>query len=319
MRSIPAQKNDNVLLGIGDDAAIVGMAGKQTLVQTIDYISPVVNDPYGFGQVAAANALSDIYAMGGVPGFALNLIGFPVNTLPMRVMEEILRGGADKLQEAGVSIIGGHSYEDHAPKYGLCVTGYLDSDYFVTKKGAEPGDVLILTKPVGIGAITTGIDLQLTPPDLEEKVLEIMTALNKGASEAMMKVGVHACTDVTGFGLLGHLYEMATAGSVSVEIRLSKVPSVSQALELIEQGAISNGTKNNRRMLQDKIKWDSAISDTERWLLYDSQTSGGLLIAVSPEKKEALVSELQRVNCMEAAEIGEIHPGNQEASIHVAK
>jgi len=134
-----------------------------------------------------------------------------------------------------------------------------------------------------------------------------------------MKVGVHACTDVTGFGLLGHLYEMATAGSVSVEIRLSKVPSVSQALELIEQGAISNGTKNNRRMLQDKIKWDSAISDTERWLLYDSQTSGGLLIAVSPEKKEALVSELQRMNCMEAAEIGEIHLGNQEASIHVAK
>lgn len=169
-------------MGIGDDAAIVKPQGQQSLVQTIDYISPVVNDPYAFGQVAAANALSDIYAMGGVPCFALNIIGFPIHTLPMRMMQEILQGGADKLSEAGVSIIGGHSYEDHALKYGLCVTGYLDSEQYVTKKGAKPGDVLILTKPIGIGAVTTGIDLQLTTPLLEEKVLEIMTALNRGAS-----------------------------------------------------------------------------------------------------------------------------------------
>lgn len=277
-----------------------------------------MNDPYAFGQVAAANALSDIYAMGGVPCFALNIIGFPIHTLPMRMMQEILQGGADKLSEAGVSIIGGHSYEDHAPKYGLCVTGYIDSEQYVTKKGAKPGDILVLTKPIGIGAVTTGIDLQLTTPLLEEKVLEIMTALNQGASAAMMKVGVHSCTDVTGFGLLGHLYEMVTASSVSAEIRFSSIPYIPEALDFIEKGAISSGTKNNRRMLEDKIDWDSNISDTVKWLLYDAQTSGGLLMAVPPEKKGALISELKKEKCLAFAEIGEILP-EDETPLRVAK
>lgn len=288
-------------------------------MQTIDYISPVVNDPYGFGQVAAANALSDIYAMGGTPAFVLNIIGFPVNTLPLSIMEEILRGGMDKLLEVGVPIVGGHSYEDHAPKYGMAVTGYLDREHYVTKSGAKTGDVLILTKPIGIGVITTGIDLQLTTPQLEEGVLRIMTTLNNGASEAMMKVGVNACTDVTGFGLLGHLYEIVNSSMVSAEIRLSQVPVIPEAWELAEKQAISNGTRNNQRILREKVEWDQDIPDSTRWLLYDAQTSGGLLIAVSPEKKDLLIEELRKANCIAISEIGQIINRDDDHPIRVKK
>lgn len=305
LRSIPNYSQNQILQGVGDDAAVIRLDSNKALIQTIDYISPVVDDPYGFGQVAAANALSDIYAMGGTPCFALNIIGFPVNTLPMSVMEEILRGGADKLNEVGVPIVGGHSYEDHAPKYGLAVTGSIDPERYVSKKGAKPGDVLVLTKSIGIGAITTGIDIQITTPELEEKVLTIMTTLNQTASEAMMRIGVHACTDVTGFGLLGHLYEMLTASLVSAEISVSRIPVIPEAWEMIRRGAISNGTRNNKRMLQEIVKWESAIPEEAKWLLYDAQTSGGLLMAVPPEKKDLLISELQRSNCV-AAVIGNI-------------
>lgn len=303
LRAIPNQKLASILQGIGEDAAIIRLESRKALVQTIDYISPVVDDPYGFGQVAAANALSDIYAMGGTPSFALNIIGFPVNTLPMSVMQEILRGGADKLSEVGVPIVGGHSYEDHAPKYGLSVTGYIDPDMYVSKNGAKPGDALVLTKPIGIGAITTGIDMQVTTPELEEKVLTIMTTLNKAASEAMMRVGVHAGTDVTGFGLLGHLYEMVTASSVSAEIQLSQIPIIPEAWDMVRRGAISNGTRNNKRMLQEIVKWASGIPEEAHWLLYDAQTSGGLLIAVHRDKQDLLLAELHKSN-VPAAVIG---------------
>lgn len=305
LRSIPNYSQNQILQGVGDDAAVIRLDSNKALVQTIDYISPVVDDPYGFGQVAAANALSDIYAMGGTPSFALNIIGFPINTLPMSVMQEILRGGADKLNEVGVPIVGGHSYEDHAPKYGLAVTGSIDPERYVSKKGAKPGDVLVLTKSIGIGAITTGIDIQITTPELEEKVLTIMTTLNQTASAAMMRIGVHACTDVTGFGLLGHLYEMLTASLVSAEISVSRIPVIPEAWEMIRRGAISNGTRNNKRMLQEIVKWESAIPEEVKWLLYDAQTSGGLLIAVPLNKKDSLIAELQRSDCV-AAVIGNI-------------
>jgi len=261
-------------------------------VQTVDFITPIVDDPYTFGAIAAANALSDIYAMGARPVLALNLVGYPVKTLPMSVLGEILRGGAEKVIEAGASLVGGHSIEDHEPKYGLSVSGLVHPDKVITKRGAQPGDLLVLTKPLGIGIITTGIDRQLVDEETAQEAIHWMLKLNREASEAMQHIRVSAATDVTGFGLLGHLREMLSAGEVGARIELNKVPVLSAAWELAAQDCFPEGSHNNHRYLADFVEYDTSVSPEAELLLCDAQTSGGLLMAVSPEKANDLLELL---------------------------
>jgi len=276
----------------------------------VDYITPVVDDPYDFGMIAAANALSDIYAMGGKPVIALNLIGFPNQSLPLSIMEAIMRGGADKAAEAGVTIVGGHSITDNAPKYGLAVTGFIDPRRIITKAGARPGDALILTKPLGAGVITTGIDRKLVNPDLVSLVTRIMTTLNKRAAEIMQAVGINACTDITGFGLLGHLREILRASGTGARVAASRVPVLPGTEDLVQAGAVAGGTHNNYRHLRDGVNWDPALSKEMRLILCDPQTSGGLLAAVPRENVARLLAALQQEKEVPVGvEIGEILAG----------
>lgn len=307
---MPPVKDLNVLAGREDNAAIYKLNEEQAMIQTVDYITPVVDDPYHFGVIAAANALSDIYAMGGRPFMALNLIGFPNQSLPLSIMEEILKGGADKAAEAGVSIVGGHSITDNAPKYGLVVTGFIDPRKIISKGGAKPGDALVLTKPLGIGVVTTGIDRKLVNGDLIARVIGIMSRLNKRAAEIMQEVGVNACTDVTGFGILGHLREILLTSRVGALVVASRVPVIPEAEELIQDGAIAGGTHNNYRYLRDVVDWDPALSKEMRLILCDPQTSGGLLMAVSRANKARLLAALRsEKDVMIAAEIGAVVEG----------
>jgi selenide,water dikinase len=307
LRCLPSVKDPDVLAGCDDNAAVYRLSDELAIVQTVDFITPVVDDPYQFGAIAAANALSDIYAMGGRPVIALNLVGFPSRSIPLSILESILQGGADKAAEAGVSIVGGHSVNDHAPKYGLVVTGLVDPRRMITKKGARPGDALILTKPLGIGVITTGIDWRMVDCATEERVVRLMGTLNRQAAGIMQEVGVDACTDITGFGLLGHLREMLSAGNVGARIEASRVPLIPETVELLQAGAVSGGTHNNYRFLRDLVEWDPALSKEMKLALCDAQTSGGLLIAVARERREQLLDALRAdPDVPVAAEIGEV-------------
>ncbi len=268
----------------------------------------MLNDPYLFGQVAAANALSDIYAVGAVPSFALNLVGFPVRSLPLGYLSEILRGGADKAREAEVEIAGGHTIDDPGPKYGMAVTGFVHPDRLIRKSGGKPGDALFLTKPLGVGVLTTALDQRLASADLEDLVLPVMLKLNRGAARAIERVGVHACTDVTGFGLLGHLHEMAWKANLSARVHLPAVPVLPAARRFAAR-AISTGTQNNLRHLQRWVDWPEETPNEDRVLLSDAQTSGGLLIAIAQEKRDALRAALQEEGCLAWAEIGRLEPG----------
>jgi len=287
------------------------------LVQTVDYITPIVDDPYTFGAIAAANALSDVYAMGARPILALNLVGYPVKTLPMSLLGEILRGGADKLAEAGASLVGGHSIDDHEPKYGLAVTGLAHPDQIVTKAGARPGDVLVLTKPLGTGIITTGIDRQLVDQETVGQAVDVMLQLNCNAADAMLqacterseRIGVHACTDVTGFGLLGHLHEMVTASGVGAQVMLSQVPVLGTVWALATRDCVPDGSHNNYRYLAEFVRYDPAITRAQQLVLCDAQTSGGLLMAVPLDRLEALLAALEAARTAVAAVIGEVVEG----------
>jgi selenide, water dikinase len=293
---------------IGDDALVYRISSELAIVQTIDYITPVVDDPFAFGQVAAANALSDIYAMGATPVFALNLVGFPVRSLPIGHMEQILLGGVAIATEAGVTIAGGHSIEDPAPKYGLAVTGFVHPDRLVTKAGGHAGDVLFLTKPLGSGVMTTAFQ-SMGIAELEAEILPIMIALNRGASEAMVRIGATACTDVTGFGLLGHLHELARASGVAAQVKTSSIPILPRALDLASRGAISNGTRNNMRYLAEHVSWDLRVSAAQQVLLCDAQTSGGLLIAAPANLRAEMASALDQAGSISWTEIGELVVG----------
>lgn len=310
---MPIPKDKNLLSGVKEDAVVYQLSPSLAIVQTVDFITPVQNDPYAFGAVAAANAISDIYAMGAKPVYALNVVEFPVKSLPLNILEEILKGGADKASEAGVSIAGGHSVEDNAPKYGMTVTGFVDPAKMVRKKGAKPGDVLFLTKPLGTGILSAAIDRGLAGTETEHEIYKIMAHLNKGASEAMLTVGVNACTDVTGFGLLGHLAEMLTASDVSAQIYLSKMPWIPGVKELAKEGAIPAGTHNNYRYLRNMVNWERIKDHDDMLLLCDAQTSGGLLIAVSQEKADQLRATLLKQGCLVAAEIGMITEQQEKA------
>lgn len=276
------------------------------IVESVDYITPVVDDPYSCGQIAAANSLSDIYAMGATPLFALNIVGFPIGSLPLSVLEEILRGGADKVREAGASIIGGHSIDDAEPKYGLVVTGLIHPTKIFKNCTARVGDDLVLTKPLGLGIITTGIKREKVEKATIDAAVDLMATLNRGASRAMVEIGAHACTDVTGFGLLGHLHEMTAGGNVGARIFLSKVPVLSEAWGLVQSGIYPGGTERNRESLRGAIIWNPKIREEAQLILCDAQTSGGLLIAVPKDKTETLIQRLQAHQTPASALIGEV-------------
>jgi len=277
-----------------DDAGVFRLNEQQALVQTVDFFPPIVDDPYQFGQIAAANALSDVYAMGGRPLTGLNIVAFPMGTLPDDYLREILRGGGDKVAEAGAVIVGGHSIKDKELKYGVAVTGVIDPQRVVTNGGAQPGDRLFLTKPLGTGLITTAIKRGAAPEALEKIVATQMAQLNKGPAELMVKHNCHAATDITGYGLLGHALEMAIASDVTVHLDSALIPLMPQALELAEAGMIPGGAGANREFVIDQVSIAASVAFNLKAVLYDPQTSGGLLIALPPKDADAFAIELER-------------------------
>jgi selenide,water dikinase len=289
-----------------DDAAVYRLAADLALVQTVDYITPLVDDPYTFGQIAAANSLSDVYAMGGKPLLALNVVAFPTADLPMDVLTEILRGGIDKAQEAGARIVGGHSIDDREPKYGLAVTGLVHPDRILRKSTARVGDHLILTKPLGTGIVSTAIKRELASADLIARAVAVMTMLNRNAALTAIEVGAHACTDVTGFGLLGHLHEVTSGSQVGAEISFPRVPLLHEVVDLAAQDIVPGGTKRNLAFAQEFVDFDTAIDPVQRLLLADAQTSGGLLVAVAPERTDAFLRALHTSGVPMFADIGVI-------------
>lgn len=313
MRLLPEREHDpNLLVGIdtSDDAGIYRVSDDLALIQTVDYFTPIVDDPYMFGQIAAANALSDVYAMGGKPKTVLNIVGFPVKKLGAEMLAEILRGAADKVKEAGAIIVGGHSIDDQEPKFGLAVTGFVHPEKFYRNIGAIPGDVLVLTKPIGVGIITTGIKRGVVTPEQEQKVIEVMAALNKTASETLEGFIVHAVTDVTGFGLLGHAYEMAKGSNVSFVISYQSVPILEGTHKLAEQGVIPGGSKANYEWLKNDVHFAESITDSERYILCDAITSGGLLVSMPKDEAMRYVEKLHSKKILDAQIIGEVKEFN---------
>ena len=320
LRHLPPITDPNVLVGLStaDDAAVYKIRDDLAVAFTVDYFTPVVDDPYDFGAIAVANALSDCYAMGVQPSMALNIIGFPTRTLPLYVLDRILEGGSDKAAEAQVSIVGGHTIDDPEPKYGMAVVGFTRPDRFISNAGARKGDVLVLTKPLGIGIITTGIKMGVSPEPAARRAIDLMKILNRDASLAMVEVGVDACTDVTGFGLLGHLWEMCTASKLGATISLSGIPVLSDAWQLAEAGAIPGGAYSNREYVIADVTFDSGIGEIAQLVLSDPQTSGGLLIAVPPDRADRLAHALEQAGTPIAARIGEF-TADLPGRIHVTE
>ncbi len=307
----PTVPNPDLLVGLdtSDDAGVYRLNDELAIVQTVDFFTPIVDDPYSFGQVAAANAISDIYAMGGKPLTALNIVAFPISTLDKQILTDILRGAGDKLKEAGATLVGGHSIDDKEPKFGLAVTGIVHPDKVRTNAGAKPGDKLILTKPIGVGILTTSIKRDLLTEEEITRVTNVMSTLNKTASETMDSYDVHACTDVTGFGLLGHASEMSKGSHTGLRIYSNQVPILPRVRELAEAGAVPGGTKNNFTHLQGDVTFPETMDQIDQWILCDAVTSGGLLISVAGEEAKSLLSDLQKAG-VEAALIGEVTEEN---------
>jgi len=297
-----------VLVGAAtsDDAAVYRLSDDSALVATLDFITPVVEDPEAFGAVAATNAISDVYAMGARPILALNVVNFPRGALPLEYLEAILRGGAAKATEAGIPILGGHSVDDPELKYGMVVLGMVHPDRIVRNAGARPGDLLVLTKPLGIGIITTAIKAQVADEAIVERALRVMTTLNRAASEAMLAVEAHGATDVTGFGLLGHLAEIVRASGVGARIWARRVPFIDGTRDLAERGLIPGGSRRNLEAVSSLLRFAPTLSEVDQLLLADAQTSGGLLIGVARERAEELVGLLQAGGALAAAVVGEI-------------
>ena len=276
-----------------DDAGVVRVRDDLALIQTVDFFTPIVDDPRTFGRIAAVNALSDVYAMGGQPLTAMNIVCFPKGRLPLEVLKEVLQGGYEVVDQAGALLVGGHSVEDPELKYGLSVTGTVHPDRVLTNAGARPGDRLILTKPLGTGVLATAIKGGMASPEAEAEAVGWMTTLNRDAAEAMQEVGVHACTDITGFGLLGHVLELATASGVSIELSASAVPLIQGTRELAAMGMIPAGSFANRRFCERAVTVAAGVDELVMDLLADAQTSGGLLIAVGDERAAELHEALE--------------------------
>ena len=290
---LKVRRDPNLLVGFdkSDDASVYKVSDDLAIVQTVDFFPPIHDDPYTFGQIAAANALSDVYAMGGEPRLALNVMAVPKD-MPSEAVHELLRGGYEKAYEAGAIITGGHSILDDEPKYGLSVTGFVHPDRVLTNSGARPGDVLLLTKPLGIGILTTAAKVDMATPESAELAVRLMTTLNKGARDAMVKYRVHACTDVTGFSLMGHGLEMAQGSDVEMHIDVDAVDLIPEAVELARIGILPEGMYRNRSFAQPYVD-PGQVELARQDVLYDPQTSGGLLIAVDPADADALFAELR--------------------------
>ena len=317
---IPVFNDPNVLVGssTADDAAVYKLSDELALVVTTDFFTPIVDVPYDFGAIAAANALSDVYAMGGRPLLALNLVGFPDDQLPVTVLADILRGAADKAAEAGIAIAGGHTIKSEEPTFGLCVVGSVHPERVFTNAGAQPGDRLVLTKPIGLGVITTAAKNNEDELGAIRQAIDVMSTLNKTAAEVLAEFDVHALTDVTGFGLLGHLRNVTSASGVHAHIWADAVPVISAAREYVQKGIAPGGTHANWRFLRDWVTYAEGISKEEQLLLCDAQTSGGLLACVSREDAHGLVQALQDAGVVTAAVIGDIQeqpPGKITVSV----
>ena len=310
LSGLPVISHPDLLVGTeaGDDAAVYRVNGDTALIFTVDFFPPITDDPYNYGAIAAANSFSDVYAMGGKPLLALNVVGFPA-ALAVDLLGEVLRGGYDKAAEAGCLIVGGHTLDDAEPKYGLAVVGTVKPGQQVSNAGAQPGDTLVLTKPLGTGIITTAAKQGKAPADVLQAAVDSMAALNLAASDAMTGVGVNACTDITGFGLMGHLMSMVKGSNVGANVRFSSVPLLPETRELLSQGAVPGGTQRNRHGVADSVRWHAEVTEEEQLLLCDAQTSGGLLISVPSHKADELVSQLRAAAVPVAAVIGEITEG----------
>ncbi len=288
-----------------DDAGVYKLSDDLAIVQTVDFFTPIVDDPYTFGQIAVANALSDVYAMGGKPLTAMNIVCFPSKTLDILVLREILRGGLDKLREAGVVLVGGHSVDDPELKYGLSVTGTVHPQKVLTKGGARPGDKLILTKPIGTGIISTAVKGGMAGEQIINTIASSMSALNKTASEIMLHVGVNACTDITGFGLLGHACEVIQDSEIGLRVHSASVPVFPETIEFARMGMIPGGTYRNKEF-RSKMVDAMGIADIMLDILFDPQTSGGLFMSVSADKASTLLAKLKEAGVTDAAIIGEV-------------
>jgi selenide,water dikinase len=293
----------------GDDAAVYRLDDKIAIIVTVDFFTPITDDPYEFGLIAAANSLSDVYAMGGKPLVAMNVVGFPAE-LAVEMLGDVLKGGYDKAMEAGCLIVGGHTVDDAEPKYGLSVVGLVEPGKEVSNANAQPGDVLVLTKPIGTGIIATGAKAGTTPDDIMKQAVETMAELNKGAAEAMMRVGVNACTDITGFGLMGHLRGMVRGSGAGAVIRVSDVPVLPGTWDLLEKGTVPGGTFRNMSGVEDTVDWTENLTEEQRLLMCDAQTSGGLLISVPKSKLDQLLTELETSGVQTRAVVGEITAEN---------
>ena len=289
-----------------EDAGVYKISDNLALVQTADFITPVVDDPFTFGQIAVANALSDVYAMGGKPIAAINLVMFASCQVPIEYLPKILEGGASKLKEAGVSLIGGHTVDDLETKYGLSIIGIVHPEKIIRNSTARVGDVLIYTKPLGIGVLTTAIKANLASQEEVEEVSKVMTTLNKTPSEVMVEVGVNACTDITGFGFLGHLFEMVKYSNVGAEIYVNNFSFLEGARDYASMGLLPAATYENMDYVKDFVEFDSLVDEDTRALLFDPQTSGGLLISVPEEKSEKLLRKLREKGVIHATIVGKI-------------
>jgi selenide,water dikinase len=304
----------------GDDAAVIALPDGRAMIQTVDFFTPIVDDPFDWGRIAATNALSDVYAMGGVPLYALNLVAWPVKELSLDLLARVLEGGATAAREVGVTVVGGHSIHDPEPKYGMAVTGFGDPDRIVRNSTMGPGDRLILTKPIGLGIITTAVKRGTATPEQLASAVAVMTTPNRDASAAMLEVGVSAATDVTGFGLLGHLHIALLASGASATVDAGAVPLLDGALTLAEEGVIPSGTRSNHAFVSTHVAWGE-LPEAEQLLLADAQTSGGLLIAVPAGRAEGLAGALAGRG-IPAAEIGVVEsgpPGSISVSGHVRR
>ena len=311
LADLPLETDPNLLVGreTSDDAGVYKLREDLALIQTLDFFTPIVNDPYIFGQIAAVNALSDIYAMGGKPLTAMNIVCFPKKSLEKSVLKQILKGGLEKIHEAGALLVGGHSVDDVELKYGLSLTGIIHPDKVMTNAGARPGDHLILTKPIGTGIIATALKGKFASNEAEQAMIAVMVESNRVAAEVMQEIGAHGCTDITGFGLLGHALEMAVAGKCRLVINSSQVPIIPFAREFALMGMVPGGSHANRNYCHRSLQVDPSIPPYLLDILSDAQTSGGLLIALSAARAPLLLEKLHTRGLSDASIIGEILDG----------
>lgn len=317
LRHLPRSAHPDLLVGHEhfDDAGVFRIREDYALVQTLDFFPPLVDDPFTFGQIAAANALSDVYAMGGQPLTAMNIVGFPDKELPGEILVEILRGGAERCEAAGAVVLGGHSVRDAEVKFGLSVTGWVDPRGVIANSGAKAGDVIVLTKPIGSGTMTTARKKDLIDDAALDEAIAVMVELNRGARDAMVEVGANAATDITGFGLVGHAFEMADASGVTLEIQANDVPLLSGALRFAQDGLLTRTYKGTQAHLGERLRVDGGVSPTLANLLCDAQTSGGLLISVPEVDLPELLAALTRQRTPVSAVIGWVIPQSDAAIV----